>query len=279
MKKTRTFFLLSALFPLACGPIIDDPDLSSEQALSEARQSLLSLDSSALMELGRAQLPAKRLEREAFSAARVRQGLLQSDETFQRQALHGTREAHEGATWRFELDAARGKVLALRKTPPSEVASSAQDEVALERRAAARMSAWGIPSGELGRGHQTKVMKQDMERDSAAGAARVQSHKTFFFRTLNGVRVEGHRAVVSHGLAASGHRLNTSLSKAAVEMRARELLAREGISGGLARLYWQYTPTELPSGETVLTLQAVVRVSSEALGEPRVYTLDVDAEG
>jgi hypothetical protein len=290
MKTTRSLFLLSALLPLACGPISESEDpLVDEQGLAQARQALLTLDSSALTDLPASGLPAQRLKRETFDVANIRRGLVQSDETFQVRTQLGSRAEHDAVSWKFEVDATRGQVLVLKKTPTGP--ASKQDPVGLERKAAARLNAWGIPAAELGKGHQQRVMQQDMERGRSPDAPRIQSHKAFFFRTLNGVRVEGHRAVVSHApdgtfyralikwpaLASSGHRLNTPLSRTEVESRARALLEREGITAGLARLQWQYTPTELSGGEVTLTLEALVRVSSEALGEPRLYEVDVDA--
>jgi hypothetical protein len=289
MKNTRTLFLLSALLPLACGPISEPDGLVEEPRIAEAQQALLTLNSSALFDVPASGIPAQRLKRETFDAATIRRGLIQSDEAFQVGTQLGSRVEHDAGSWKFEVDAGRGQVLALRKTPGGP--ASQQDPVGLERKAAARLNAWGIPSAEMGKGLQQRVMQQDLERGASPSAARIQSHKTFFFRTLNGIRVEGHRAVISHdtdgtfyralikwpALASSQHRLHTRLSRAEVEERARALLEREGITHGAAHLEWQYTPTELGGGEVALTLQARVRVSNDTLGEPRVYEVDVDA--
>jgi hypothetical protein len=132
------------------------------------------------------------------------------------------------------VDAARGIALVLRKTPPpAGVAVSMQDEAALQRQATSRLTAWGIPAAGLGQGSQQRAMQQEMTRGERPGEPLVHSHKTFFFRTLNGVRVEGHRAVVSHGvdgsfyralvkwpaLASSGHLLHTPLDRHPAEER------------------------------------------------------------
>lgn len=290
MKKTYMAFFLSVLFPLACGPV---QDTDTEQQLARSEQALLSLDSSALAaHQPTGLLPAQRLARGAFDVATLRQNLLQTGEAFEAHAMSGARTAYEGTSWTLEMDPTHGKVLALRKTPPPMQAAVAQNELALASRAAARLQAWGIPSEELGQGMSRRVKAQSMREREEPSAAEVQSYKTFFFRTVDGVRVAGHRAVISHGadgsfyralvkwppLASSGHRLRTSLKVADIEGRARGLLDKEGIATGEARLYWQYHPTELPGGEVVLTLQALLRVDSAKLGEPRLYEVDVDAE-
>lgn len=105
--------------------------------------------------------------------------------------------------------------------------------MALQRSATARLGAWGVPTSEIGRVLQRRTLAQDADGTRLA-AERVHRYKTFVFRAINGVPVEGHSAVVTHGLdgalvrafvkwppfAASGHLLHSRVSTTDIQERA-----------------------------------------------------------
>ena len=74
-------------------------------------------------------------------------------------------------------------------------------------------------ASETGRVLQRKSLSQDAD-GTALSAERVHRYKTFVYRALNGVPVEGHRAVVTHGLDGSFVRdmLEDPIDRAMVEV-------------------------------------------------------------
>jgi hypothetical protein len=89
-----------------------------------------------------------------------------------------------------------------------------------------------------------------------------------------------HRALISWPpLARAGHLLRTRLTTAEIEQRAREALLLEGESGGPVLLFWKYEPTQVSTGEWVLTLQVGASMPSltgaDSTEEPRVVDVDV----
>lgn len=91
------------------------------------------------------------------------------------------------------------------------------------------------------------------DNNTEAGKPTVHRYKTLIQRALNGVRVEGHRAVVSPGtdgrfarvlvkwppLAREGHQPRTPLTLAEVEQRALVALKAEGVTSGRVKLAWK----------------------------------------
>ncbi len=184
-------------------------------------------------------------------------------------------------------------MLVLRKTPSGPRTSP--DQALLQRSALARLNRWGIPSSEVGAVLQRTTMRDDLD-GTTASAPEVHRYKTFVFRAINGVEVQGHRAVVTHtldgtfnralirwpALAASGHRLRTPLRAPDIERRAAEALIAEGERGGSVQLRWKYVATPLTNGEVTLTLKASAIMGPEltqggAAEEPREIEIDVGA--
>ncbi|MBL8955130.1 MAG: hypothetical protein JNK82_30415 [Myxococcaceae bacterium] len=128
-------------------------------------------------------------------------------------------------------------------------------------------------------------------------APELHSYKTFIARSVNGIPVQGHRAVLTHAkdgslrkvlvawpaLATTGHRLTSRLSLTQVKTRAATTLVREGARPGAAALSWRYLPQPAANGEVTLKLVAIARVPGKAnadgtVEEPRIVEVDVDAE-
>jgi hypothetical protein len=204
----------------------------------------------------------------------------------------GSRRELESQTWKLETHPAAGRVLVLSKVESGP--ATPQEPALLQRQALARLQRWGIPTAELGPIRQMQSFIQD-EENGVVGTPKLHRHKTFVLRAINGIRVEGHRAVVTHGvdgsfqralvswpaLARSGHLLRTRLTVAEIERRAAEALRLEGETGGSVILFWKYVPTQTSTGEWVLTLQVGAAMPSLAgansTEEPRIIDVDVIA--
>jgi hypothetical protein len=292
MNKIPTITMLLTTLALASCAAPGAQDETTEVSSTSQAVDTLVIDSSLVATPPAAALPAGRLPLAAFTEGAVIAGLLHTDEAFTDIKTIGSRSIKESASWHLERDPAAGHILALRKTqggPPVP-----QDEAQLQQRSTALLDGWGIHAGERGRTLQRRTMSQG-EGAVGTGAPKLRRYKTFFFRGLNGVRVEGHRAVVSYAvdgspqrllvawpaLAASGHKLRTTLTRAQIEQRARAALAAEGETSGQVWLYWRYVPAQLPSGEAVLTLRVGARVGARPSGditdEARIIDVDVSA--
>lgn len=236
-------------------------------------------------------IPAERLRPERFEAQAVGAGLLQVGEPLAQVGEMGGRRLLEADGWRVELDAA-GSLLASRRLPTGEPAADL-DESILKTDALARLRAWGVPPAEVGRVLQRRVMAQSQE-DGVLQAPALHAHKTFVFRAIQGIEVQGHRAVLSHApdgtferalvrwpaLAEAGHALRTPLSVEAIEDRTRSALAREGLQGSKVNLRWKYLPEPGPTGEVTLKLVVGARgqiLDEDGTSEPREVDVDVDA--
>jgi len=124
---------------------------------------------------------------------------------------------------------------------------------------------------------------------------KIHRYKTFVLRGINGIPIQGNRAVITHQLdgsfqralvkwpplAAAGHKLATTLTVAEIEQRAAAALRDAGESSGAVPLRWKYVPTLLDSGEITLELVASARVKSKQhekfTEEPREIDVPVDA--
>ncbi|RKH14571.1 hypothetical protein D7V97_02790 [Corallococcus sp. CA053C] len=237
-------------------------------------------------------LPAELLPRTAFDPAVLQRGLVGTTEAFSLTGGVALRRDLESQTWKLEADPNAGSVLVLSKTESGP--ATAQDPAVLQRLALARLQRWGIPTAELGPVRQVQSFLQS-EEGGVVGTPELHRHKTFVLRAINGIRVEGHRAVVSHGpdggfqralikwpaLGRQGHLLHTRLTTAEIEQRAREALLAEGETAGPVRLFWKYVPTQLATGELALTLQVSAAMPSltgaSSTEEPRVVDVDVSA--
>ncbi|NTX16292.1 hypothetical protein HUA74_20100 [Myxococcus sp. CA051A] len=235
-------------------------------------------------------IPTDLLPRTAFNDAVLQGALVGSTEAFTTTGTLGSRRDLESRTWTLENDPSEGQVLVLNRLGSGPAVP--QEPAVMQRTAIARLQRWGIPASEIGAVYQVKSFLET-EEDGVAAVPELHRYKTFVMRAINGIRVEGHRAVVSHGvdgtfqraliswppLARVGHLLRTRLSTADIEQRAREALLAEGETAGPVRLFWKYVPTQLSTGEWALTLQ--VGAAMEALTgtthteESRVVDVDV----
>jgi hypothetical protein len=239
-----------------------------------------------------ATLPEARLPAGAFSGGAIAARLIATDEPFTTERTIGKRAIAGSTSWELEVDAGGGELLFVRRQPAG--AGVALPESELQAAALARLASWGLGAPEILKVAQRRALMQS-ETDAGVGAPEVHSYKTFVWRGVNGVPVEGHRAVVSHGrdgvlrrmlvhwppLAASGHKLRTRLSLAQIEERARAALRAAGETTGRARLAWKYSPALTPSGEAMLTLKVGARIAGsggEHAGETREVDVSVDAE-
>jgi len=267
----------------------------SEDGLVEEQQAVVSdftWDTTMLTAIPEGGIPPARLPLAGFGEVAIRHKLIQSAEAFQPTRSAGGRSELESVSYRFSTDASRGLVLVVNKIdsgPPSD-----QNENALQLRAIDRLKTWGIGAGEIGPVWQRRMMGT-AEDNSVLGAPTRLAYKTFVLRSVLGVRVDGHRAVVTHGLdgsfrraiavwpalAASGHLLHTQQTIAQIKARAAAALAAEGFTTGKISLRWKYVATAAQSGEVTLKLMVGARtagVASNELGEePYEVNVDVNA--
>lgn len=278
---------LSAL-ALGCGATPEsDPVGSAAQAL------VWNLDASALTPIPPGGIPATRLQAAAFAEANTRANLLNSTETFQLTDQLGTNTLRQSPTWGFETDFPKGKLIAFAQGPSGPPA--AQNEAALQADSLARMAAWGLPGAELQGVSQKRLMAQTDSPQGAPSAPVVMAYKTFLYRGVLGVRVAGHRAVVTHdragqfrkalvhwpAYAPSGHLLHTPLTIAQIQQRASDALNALGKTQGQAKLRWTYVPSTDQNGQVQLTLKVAAMLPAieqgEAVEEPEVELVDVSA--
>jgi len=250
------------------------------------------IDSTALQQRPTGGLPAPRLTAQAFGLTQIATSLIQTTETFQDTGMAGSRRFLESPTWFLEVDDRQGSVLVLRKVPGGS--PSPQDESQLLGGALARLQAWGIGQGEMGPALQRRLMKQDHDDGGAPTQPFLLRYKTFVRQAINGVPVEGHRAVVTHHLdgsfhrayiswpplSAGGHLLHSQMSIPDIEARATAALNAAGETAGQVKLYWKYVPVLQPSGEATLVLKVSARLAAETqpdvTEEPRIIDVDVD---
>ncbi|SET76253.1 hypothetical protein SAMN05443572_103112 [Myxococcus fulvus] len=292
--KTQFIRLLTAL-PLAAalgcdsGAPVDPAELDTQVAPATLG---FVFDSTRIATPPSGALPTTLLTQSAFTDAALQGLLVGSTEAFSDVEAFGTRRDRESRTWRLESDPAEGQVLVLNNLGSGP--ATPQEPAVLQRTALARLQRWGIPTAEMGPVLQRKTFVQHRE-EGVETAPILHRHKTFVMRAINGIRVEGHRAVVTHGvdgtfqralitwppLARTGHLLRTRLSTADIEQRAREALRAEGETAGNVRLFWKYVPTQLSTGEWTLTLEVGAGTAGvtgpNGSEEPRIIDVDVSA--
>ncbi|WP_437742246.1 hypothetical protein WMF39_42820 [Sorangium sp. So ce1504] len=294
--RTIGFWAALSMTLIACGaPEVATEGGGDDGEIAAAAQAIegFTFDARELATAPAARLPAARLTLRSFDDALIQRSLIGADQQFTPLGELGRRTEHESADWTYEKDPSNGQVLVLRKTPSGPRISP--DEALLRRNALARLNSWGIPNDEIGAVVQRRTLREDQD-GTAASAPEVHRYKTFVFRAVNGVRVQGHRAVVTHTLdgtfnralirwpaiASTGHRLRTALTAPEIERRAVEALSAEGERGGSVRLRWKYVATPLTSGEVTLTLTvgAILGAGATPSGvteEPREVDIDVAA--
>ncbi|MBI2569325.1 MAG: hypothetical protein HYV63_20095 [Candidatus Schekmanbacteria bacterium] len=245
--------------------------------------------------------PAAMLKRASFQVANLARNMLNIQAPFTTVGKLRSREQSETADWWVEVDALQGRALLISKRPAGEPAATratAPTRAALKEDSMRLLKSFGIPYGELGEVVQTAAMGQVITRDNQVGAPTLHAHKTFVFRTVNGIRVDGHRSVITHTpagalsralikwppLAASGHRMTSRFTPAEIQNLAQQAISARGDHPEKVRLRWRYEPVSTPTGEVVLKLraQAVYHTregkTEEHIGEPTAVNLDVSGD-
>lgn len=293
-RHTRTLALASIALAGALAGCLGAPveDSAPDQTVGAATG--FTLDTTGISAAPAATLPSARLSLTAFTEANVARNLLGSAETFAPLSTLGSRVNVESATWHLERDSSKGQLFAFHT--PLMGDEIAQSDAQLQSASTALLGRWGVPSAEILRTLQRRLMGRDEDNNVIADAPRLIDHKTFFFRGINGVPIEGHRAVVTWGrdgslrrvllrwpaLAASGHRLRTTLSVAQIRSRAQTALRNAGETSGAARLRWKYVATAQTDGSVTLTLMVGARLASSTntngtTEEAREIDVDVSA--
>jgi hypothetical protein len=157
------------------------------------------------------------------------------------------------------------------------------------------MNTWGLPGTEIHKVAQRRLMAADDSPQGATSQPAIAAYKTFLYRGVKGVRIPGHRAVVTHdragqlrkalvhwpALAAGGHLLHTPLTVAQIQSQAATTLNGLGKVPGAARLRWAYVPGPGTNGNVTLTLKVTAELAAiqrgEAVEEPEVEIIDVQA--
>lgn len=300
-RKTRAFVAASLCVLTACaagcGPASEEDYVSEkrdELVLVRAVAQGFVIDSSALERRPRGVLPEVPLPVEAFDPQRVQRVFAETDERLDPALSFGPRLVTTGAGWHIENDSTRGMVLVSRSDLGGQPVAP-PDPPRMEAAALQRLAAWGIRADEVSRVLQRQLLAQDRGDDGQVGDPVVHRHKTFVFRGIDGVPVEGHRAVVTHRedgtfqralvgwppLARQGHRLTSRLEVAEIERRTRETLRMAGETEGQVQLRWKYVPTLQADGTVTVELVASARLAhvdhDELTEEAQVFDIPVDA--
>ncbi len=289
MKNALTA-LAVAVAVCACGVETPEPAVhESTQAISNG----FVFDHAELEQRPSGQLPQNRLRPEAFAPQHVMDVLMETDEDFDDSASLSNRLIAQSKGWFFEQNLERGRILVLSRATGGE--PRPQLRGALRRASLARLARFGIPQGEVGRVLQRAVKRQDRGGEGELGQAEVHRHKTFVWRGIDGVRVRGHRAVVTHrpdggfhralvkwpALSDAGHRLRSDLPLEEIQQRAVAALQAAGESKGSVQTRWLYVPTLQADGTVSLELRVAARIAEEEhddfTEEARIIEILVDA--
>lgn len=257
-----------------------------------ATVSALTFDLSQLGAPPAALLPADPLTLQDLEPASVTANLLQVFEPFALTEVVAGSEFFESPNWYLERDLEDRATLVLRK--PVQIVPRPQNQAALQAAALGRLAALGIGPDEIHSVFQRRLMRQD-ESGGQFLAPVLQRYKTFVERGLNGIEVEGNRAVITHHLdgslhrawinwpplAPTGHKLRTTMSKNMIVALAYSKLRLEQEFAGTVQLRWKYVPTLLPSGEIELELMVGARLRGPQNGptgfEAREFDIGVFA--
>jgi len=267
-------------------------------------------------------LPSPLLTRSAFEEANITQAFAEKlPSTSKPMQLGPSRIVVLSDEWRIERDPIEGSLLVARRQPgeierepeegePGRVTDATPpqyrprenklDEAKAKSMALERLTRFGVPAGEIGQIASLELVSQDLDGDSLRpGDVELISYKTLVYRAINGVPVQGHRAVVTYwpdgslkrtlahwpAIASRGNQLSTKLSVAEITGRATSVLAREGVArGSRASLRWKYVPVKQENGEVTLRLVAAARVpvqeelAAGAFAEPREFEVPVDSQ-
>jgi hypothetical protein len=268
------------------------PAQGETDTVAQKQEGTFTFDTTAIARPPSGGIPTDQLTTSSFDDAVIGRSLIETGESFEPGMRLGEVNEMVAKSWKFEKALGDGVLLVLKTAAPGEPLPVV-DEAVLQRSATARLGAWGIPASEIGRVLQLRTLAQDAD-GTAVDKERVFRYKTFVFRAINGVPVEGHRAVVTHGLdgsfgralikwpafAAKGHLLHSRLGVPEIQERAIAALKAEGETAGAVRLRYKYVPTKLTTGEVTLTLKVGARLlpdRTSANTEAREIDVDVDA--
>lgn len=247
-------------------------------------------DTSRIATPPRATLPQERMTLKAFEASAALRILPENEKVEKSQRLSKSRVVEFTRGWRIERDPLEGALL-IAQPADNPNTEGTFDESKLREMSVELLKRIGVPRSEIGRVETRSLVASDADGDEKEpGRPQLILYKTFVIREINGVPVEGHRAVVSHtpagslhranllwpALAGSGHRLETKLTVPQITARASEVLRRNGEQKGKVSLRWKYVPVRQQSGEVALRLVVGARIQSAPGTEPREITVPVD---
>jgi hypothetical protein len=294
---SRTLPALIAAFALtACGEMSAPEAPVAPAAIDTAEQALTAfdIDLEGLTKRPSGLLPARTLSAEAWTTDAIRTQLVQTDEAFDVVRDIGSRQIIKAASWRVERDPARGLITVHDQTK-KKAAQAPLDAELLQERALLRLEQWGVQPAEVARVLHKPLMRQDREQDGTLSKPAIHRYKTFVWRGLNGIPIEGQRAVITHHpdgsfhrasiawapLAVSGHKLKTTLSTEQIRARAVQALQAAGEEGGVATMRWAYVPTLDADGAARLELKALLRLEAsehaDHTEEARIFEVSVGA--
>ncbi|MBL8952846.1 MAG: hypothetical protein JNK82_18850, partial [Myxococcaceae bacterium] len=227
---------LLSLFVLSLAGCVADATIAEGDAPADVEAadalSRYTLDSTRLTPAASQVAPVKALRAEALTGQNVSAALLRAPVSPSVFKTVGTRTEYRVMDWELETDSATGRIMANRVA--AVAAAAPQNELLLRADSLARLGELGVDPAEVGEVAQRKVMTESREDGVMTSAPELHSYKTFIARSINGIPVQGHRAVLTHAkdgslrkvlvawpaLATTGHRLTSRLSLTQVKTRA-----------------------------------------------------------
>jgi hypothetical protein len=247
-------------------------------------------DTSRIATPPKAALPQERMTLKAFEGSTALRTLPDNEKVDKSERLGASRIAEFTTNWRIERDPMEGALLLARQLDITRL-DGTTDESKLRESSVALLGRIGVPRAEIGRVMTRSLVASDADGEQKEpGPAKLILYKTFVIREINGVPVEGHRAVVSHtpsgalhranllwpAIAGQGHKLESRLTVPQITARATQVLMRNGEKLGKVSLRWKYVPVKQASGEVALRLVVGARIQSAPGTEPREITVPVD---
>lgn len=205
-------------------------------------------------------------------------------------------ELWQSPSYRVETSAARGKLtMRVKEEGYAPPLAATLDEAGLRSHSLRLLRDLGLPDSEIGRVHQTRIIKENARER----VARTHAHTTIVDRAFHGIRVRGSRAAVVHDLdgsvkhltvqwpptappGTSGAQWSTRMSPEAIRERAAARLDALGLAHRPATLRYQYVPVDGRSGSegAVFALKATAFVgvdeSRDELQRPVEIDIDLD---
>lgn len=291
MSRIISASILAAL-ALQATPLYANPNASA-----------LFIDASALETQLSAQVDLSPMNWNAFEPTAIAESFLRTEDSLTRRGTLANRRVYlSGAEWWVELNSEKGSFVAERQESTSNAAGSLEalsllpvaNREDVQADAVNRLLDWGIPHEEAGMILPRAINVAGVSEDGEVTEDLLHSHKIFAFRAIDGIRVEGHRAVLTYNrdgsfqrarvhwpvLAAEGHRLRTELSTQEIVERARLAISRTGAPLEVASVQLTFEPNLNTEGEVTLTLKAQAsfdELSNNQIGERIVVDVDVNA--